>query len=261
MLCEKEVKRSQALRTAPRASTSSAGSYPKEAVTSMHKAALSAHRKGLSLAWTCPWFWIGWLDTDILVALQRQRWQGMNQGHSHITTVPCRVIASCNSSQENSHRNQQPTWRPRPWGSLWSHYSSRHQPSQNKQRKFMPASACGELHIPCLTRVPASETTATGTRRTSALSKGRTVLAAFPSSWGWYEGGEFGESHWTCGPGFLLWSLKRSSLSSCVNIPRLSQWGHFLFNSSGKVTTTWPWRVPPAKARIPRERLFCGTKL
>lgn len=33
----------------------------------------------------------------------------------------------------------------------------------------MPALACGELCIPCLTRVPASETTATGMKRMSAL--------------------------------------------------------------------------------------------
>lgn len=40
----------------------------------------------------------------------------------------------------------------------------------------MPALACGELHIPGLTRVPASETTATGMGGCLLRSKERTVV-------------------------------------------------------------------------------------
>ena len=60
----------------------------------------------------------------------------------------------------------------------------------------MAALACGELHIPCLTRVPASETTATGMGRMSALLQRKNCgPASSPLSGAGEEGGEPGESH------------------------------------------------------------------
>lgn len=83
----------------------------------------------------------------------------------------------------------------------------------------MPASAWGGLYIPCLMRVPASETTATQMERMSALFQRKDCHRCLPSSWGRWEGGEPGGTRCTRGLGSLPWSLKRHSLSSYVNIP------------------------------------------
>lgn len=116
----------------------------------------------------------------------------------------------------------------------------------------MPAFPCGELHIPCLTRVPASVTTATGMKRTSAMFQRKNChhwLSLFLGLlWRWWPG----DSHWTCGLGSLLGPWRE--VPFLCQHPQAQSWGHFLFNSSGKVGTRWLWTVPPAKARIPRER-------
>lgn len=103
----------------------------------------------------------------------------------------------------------------------------------------MPALAWGGLCIPCLMRVPASETTATelGGR---LLCSEESCHRCQPSAWGWIRSWEAGREPLSGGRGSLLLSLKRSSLSSYVNIPKLSQRGHFLLNSSGKVATVQP---------------------
>ena len=114
----------------------------------------------------------------------------------------------------------------------------------------MPAFAWGELRIPHLTRVPASETTATGWGGCLLCSKERTEVLPLP----------------------LILGLDRKEVSLerapelmkfpfffCQPHPaRHSQWSHWLLNGPGKAQ---PWRVPPAKARSPRERLSRGTKL
>lgn len=60
----------------------------------------------------------------------------------------------------------------------------------------MPAFACGELRIPCLTRVPASETTATGDGEDVCFAPEKELLwLPFPLSGASYEGGEPAESY------------------------------------------------------------------